>query len=174
VPGTFGKTDKLDAAGLATLEHLGSLPTVWIAPGEIRDERELPRTRMAFAKLRVAIKNRVHSTLAKYALSLEGASDLFAPKWKGRLLQPVRRLPEETQRCFQQELEVFDALKVQIDRLEERIREHTQLTPSMQLLKSLPGVGVNEPGTSWPSSSIVSWAPCIAFRPTCISPATRG
>jgi len=25
------KTDKLDARGLATLEHLGSLPTVWIA-----------------------------------------------------------------------------------------------------------------------------------------------
>jgi transposase len=139
--GNVHKTDKLDAAGLATLEHLGSLPTVWIAPGEIRDERELPRTRMALAKLRAAIKNRVHSTLAKYALSLEAASDLFAPKWRGELQGLVRQLPEGTRRCVQQELELLDTVQVQIGRLEERIRERTELTPSMQLLKSLPGVG---------------------------------
>jgi len=139
--GNVHKTDKLDAAGLATLEHLGSLPTVWIAPGEIRDERELPRTRMAFAKVRAAIKNRVHSTLAKYALSLDAASDLFAPKWRGELLQLMRQLPEETHRCVQQELELLDTVQAQIDRLEQRIGERTQLTPSMRLLKSLPGVG---------------------------------
>ena len=39
------KTDKLNAKGLATLLHLGSLPTVWIPPGDLRDERELPRPR---------------------------------------------------------------------------------------------------------------------------------
>jgi transposase len=44
--GNINKTDKLDAKGLATLVHLGSLPTVWLPPGEIRDERELHRTRM--------------------------------------------------------------------------------------------------------------------------------
>jgi hypothetical protein len=84
--GNVQKTDKLDAAGLATLEHMGSLPTVWIAAGEIRDERELPRPQMAFAKLRTGIKNRIHSTLVKCALSLEAASDLFAPKWRDQLL----------------------------------------------------------------------------------------
>jgi hypothetical protein len=36
------KTDKLDAEGLARLEHLGSLPTVWIAPGEIRNAGNCP------------------------------------------------------------------------------------------------------------------------------------
>jgi hypothetical protein len=49
------KTDKLDAQDLATLEHLGSLPAIWIAPGEIRDSRELPRTRMTFSKMRTAL-----------------------------------------------------------------------------------------------------------------------
>src|SRR3990172_9769878 len=62
--GHVHKTDKLDAEGLAILQHLGSLPTVWIAPGEIRDERELPRTRMALSKVRTMLKNRMHSTLA--------------------------------------------------------------------------------------------------------------
>ena len=44
--GHFHKTDKLDAGGLATLFHLGTLPAVWIPPADLRDERELPRTRI--------------------------------------------------------------------------------------------------------------------------------
>ena len=61
--GHVHKTDKLDAGGLATLLHLGTLPAVWIPPGDLRDERELPRTRMAFSKVRTMLKNRIHSTL---------------------------------------------------------------------------------------------------------------
>jgi hypothetical protein len=53
--GNVHKTDKLDADGLATLLHNGTLPSVWIAPGSLRDERELPRTRMAFSKMRTAL-----------------------------------------------------------------------------------------------------------------------
>jgi len=139
--GRIHKTDKLDAAGLATLEHLGSLPTVWIAPGEIRDARELPRTRMSFSKVRTALKNRMHSTLAKYALSLGTASDIYAPKWRPALLELIGTLPPETGRCMHQELELLKLVQDQIDRLEIRIKERIQLTESMQLVKTLPGIG---------------------------------
>ncbi len=139
--GRIHKTDKLDAAGLATLEHLGSLPTVWIAPGEIRDARELPRTRMAFSKMRTALKNRMHSTLAKYALSLDTTSDIYAPKWRPQLLQLIDTLPEETCNCMHQELELLGLVQDQIGHLEARIKERIRLTESMQLVKSLPGVG---------------------------------
>ena len=44
--GHVHKTDKLDADGLGILLHNGTLPSVWIPPGELRDERELLRTRM--------------------------------------------------------------------------------------------------------------------------------
>jgi transposase len=135
------KTDKLDARGLATLEHLGSLPTVWIAPGEIRDARELPRTRMALSKMRTALKNRMHSTLAKYALSLEGASDIFAKKWRSPLMELIDTLPQETARCMHQELELLGLVQDQIDRLETRIKERIKSTQSMQFVQSLPGVG---------------------------------
>lgn len=135
------KTDKLDAKGLATLEHLGSLPTVWIAPGEIRDARELPRTRMAFSKVRTALKNRMHSTLAKYALSLDGASDIYAPKWRPQLLQLVDNLPQETARCMHQELEMLGQVQDHIHRLEIRIKERIKVTNDMQLVQTLPGAG---------------------------------
>ncbi len=136
------KTDKLDAQGLATLEHLGSLPTVWIAPGEIRNARELPRTRMAFSKMRTALKNRRHSTLAKYALSLEGASDVFALKWRPLLLQLIDSLPQETARCMHQELELLGQVQDHMGQLETWIKERIKLTESMQLVQSLPGMGV--------------------------------
>lgn len=137
--GHVHKTDKLDADGLAMLQHLGSLPSVWIPPGVLRDERELPRTRMVFSNIRTKLKNRIHATLAKYALSLHTDSDIFAAKWRPQLLDLLRRLPPETQRCMSQELELLDLLQAQIDRLEARILDRVRITPSIHLIMSLPG-----------------------------------
>jgi transposase len=139
--GNVNKTDKLDAVGLATLERLGSLPTVWLAPGDLRDERDLPRTRMAISKIRTALKNRIHSTLAKYNLSLDTDSDIFAPKWRNQLLYAFQALPPETTRCMEQELELLDYVQAHIHRLEERILERIELSETIQLVKSLPAVG---------------------------------
>ena len=50
--GKTNKTDALDAKGLAILLHNGTLPESWIPPGELRDRRELLRTRMALRDLR--------------------------------------------------------------------------------------------------------------------------
>jgi transposase len=139
--GNVNKTDKLDARGLATLLRNGTLPTVWIAPGETRDERELPRTRMALSKIRVALKNRIHATLAKYNLSLETDSDIFAEKWSEELQKVIEELPVETKNCVQDELELLETVQEQILSMEERMRERTSMTVTMQLLKTLPGVG---------------------------------
>ena len=75
--GMVNKTDKLDARGLNRLQRTGTLPTVWIPPGALRDQRDLPRTRLVLTRERTRLKNRIHATLAKYGLRLEGASDLF-------------------------------------------------------------------------------------------------
>jgi len=139
--GNVNKTDKLDARGLAMLLRNGTLPTVWIAPSQVRDERELPRTRMALCKIRVALKNRIHATLAKYNLTLPTESDIFAPKWSSQLNEVIEELPSETQKCLQQELELLEAVQEQIQGMEERMKECISLTPDMQLLKTLPGVG---------------------------------
>ncbi len=139
--GNVNKTDKLDARGLAILQRNGTLPTVWIAPSEVRDERELPRTRMALCKIRVALKNRIHATLAKYNLSLPTESDIFAEKWSSQLNQVIEQLPPETQNCIQQELQLLQGVQAQIRAMEERMKVQISLTPSMQLLKTIPGVG---------------------------------
>jgi transposase len=59
----MGKTNKTDALGakcLAILLHNGTLPESWIPPGELRDRRELLRTRMALRDLRSSLKHRIH------------------------------------------------------------------------------------------------------------------
>jgi transposase len=134
-----GKTDKLDAQGLATLLYLGKLPYVWIPPADLRDQRELPRTRMTFAKHRTMVKNRIRSTLAKYALSLDTASDIFAPKWRSDLEATLLRFPEETGRCALQQLQILDALNQHIRQLEDRIQACIETTPTIQLVQSVPG-----------------------------------
>ena len=137
--GYVHKTDKLDADGLGLLLHNGTLPSVWIPPGELRDERELPRTRMTFSKMRTQLKNRMHATFAKYGLSLDTLSDIYAAKWRAELTRVIGRLPEETRRCMEQELELLDLVQGQIDRLEARILERVRITPTIQLVMSLPG-----------------------------------
>jgi len=139
--GNVSKTDKLDACGLATLLRNRTLPTVWIAPSQVRDERELPRTRMALCKIRVALKNRIHATLAKYNLVLPTESDIFAQKWSSQLNEVIEQLPPETQNCLQQELELLEKVQEHIRVMEERMKVRISLTPNMQLLKTLPGVG---------------------------------
>ena len=138
--GNIHKTDKLDAAGLAVLEHLGTLPKVWIPSGEQRDRRELPRTRMALKKHVVGLKNRIHATLAKYAICIE-AKDIFAGTGRRALEGALTSLPKETSYCASQELAVLDAVEAQIKNLEKRIKQQNAQTPSIQLLKTLPGFG---------------------------------
>lgn len=137
--GNIHKTDKLDAQGLATLLYLGKLPSVWIPSTQVRDERELPRTRMAFAKHRTMLKNRIRSTLAKYALSLGLDGDIFSPKWRPSLEAALQRLPAETERCLRQHLQLLDALQHHIRELEDRISQRIQDSPSLRLIQSVPG-----------------------------------
>ncbi len=139
--GNVNKTDKLDASGLTTLLRLGSLPSVWLPPAWLRDQRELPRTRMALCAQRTAIKNRIHSLLAKYALTPEDGCNLYTQRGRAWLTTAVGSLPPETGRCLQQQLELLDFLSRQIGELEARIRAQIALTANMQLLKTLPGVG---------------------------------
>ncbi len=139
--GLTTKTDKLDARGLALLMRNGTLPSVWIPPGDLRDQRELPRMRIAFARIRTMLKNRIQSTLAKYGIQIDEVSDLFGVTGRGLLEKRLNELPQETQRSIQEHLKLLDGVLEQIEGVEKRIKEVIKETPQMQLLMTLPGVG---------------------------------
>ncbi len=139
--GLGNKTDKLDAKGLATLLRNGTVPVVWIPPGALRDQRELPRLRMTFVRIRTSLKNRIHAAFAKYGLSLGDLTDVFGANGRKLLAERLQELPPETQRAVREELALLDPLQAQIAELEQRIQAVVETTPLMQLLDTLPGVG---------------------------------
>lgn len=139
--GQINKTDKLDARGLAVLARNGTLPSVWIPSGVIRDQRELPRMRMAMTQVRTKFKNRIHATLAKYGITIEEVSDLFGSKGRKLLEEKLDDLPPETRNSVQTQLRLLDHVTESINEVEKHIRKIIGMNTDMQLLLTLPGVG---------------------------------
>jgi len=141
--GSINKTDKLDVRGLNKLQRVGTLPEVWIPPGDLRDQRELPRTRMVFAAHRTRLKNRIHSVLDKYGLQyqFEGISDIFGRRGREIIDRCVKRLPKQTGYTLGCLLDQLDVVQEQIKALERRMKEVFKANRDIELLMTMPGVG---------------------------------
>ena len=135
------KTDRLDARGLNRLQRTGTLPTVWIPPGDLRDKRELFRTRMVFSNQCTRLKNRIHATLSKYGLSIETASDAFGKRGRKELCMHFQTLPLHTKYAAEQLLAQLDVVEGHIRQFEHRMNEVFASTQSLQIVKSVPGIG---------------------------------
>lgn len=140
--GMINKTDKLDVHGMNQLQRNRTLPTVWIAPGELRDLRELTRTRMVLVQHRTRLKNRLLATAAKYALQIEDCSDSFGAtacrQWPSLLAQ----LPLQSRWCAQLLWEQLELVNRQIDQQQQRLQMLVQVTPQIAHLRTLPGIGL--------------------------------
>ena len=139
--GNINKTDKLDARGLAIMARNGTLPAVWIPPGELRDQRELPRMRLVLVSMRTKLKNRIHATFAKYGITFGEVSDIFGGKGRRLLEQALPELPPETSHSVEEQLQLIDQIEQSIKGAEKRIHSVIKEDHAMQILKTLPGVG---------------------------------
>jgi transposase len=70
------KTDSVDALTLAQLLRAELLPEAYVAPGELRDVRDLLRHRVALTRMRSALENRVHALIARRGIRHQH-TDLF-------------------------------------------------------------------------------------------------
>lgn len=141
--GCINKTDKLDVRGLNKLQRTGTLPTVWIPPGDLRDKRELPRTRMVFGRQRTRLKNRIQSVLAKYGLQaeFEDISDTFGKMGRQQIAVCLKQLPPQTRYTTRALLRQLDAVEAEIGRIEKQMAKVFELTKQVELLQTMPGVG---------------------------------
>ncbi len=141
--GCVNKTDKLDVRGLNKLQRTGTLPAVWIPPGDLRDKRELPRTRMVFCCTRTRLKNRIHSAMDKYGLQtdFEDISDIFGSRGRLQIELSLNKLPPHivyTTRCL---LAQLDSVEIEIRKIEKRMKEVFEQTDDVKLLQTVPGIG---------------------------------
>lgn len=91
---------------------------------------------------RARLKNRLHATLGKYGLVVEGYSDIFCPTARPALEAALAKLPPQTQWVGQRLLEQLAFQEDQIRQQEERLGRLLEVTAEMELLDTLPGVGL--------------------------------
>ena len=139
--GCVNKTDKLDVRGLNRLQRVGTLPTVWIPPMEIRDKRDLARTRMFVVSRRTGLKCRIHAALAKYGLRVPEVEDIFCKRGRILLGEVIECLPSETKFTTECQLELIDLCDKQVAGLEARMNQVFKETEEITLLMTMPGIG---------------------------------
>lgn len=135
------KTDKIDARKLAMLLRLGVIPSCHIPDRPTRDRKEVLRQRAYWVRQRTGVRNRVHKIIGKqHGLQMPQVSDLFGKKGKDALNKAV--LPEPDALLLKQNLAMLEALDQLIKKDEERIRQDGKPDRAVELLSSLPGVGM--------------------------------
>ena len=107
----------------------------------MRDKRDLGRTRLFLVSTRTRIKNRLHATLAKYALRVEGVKDPFCKKGRLLLSELVDRMPQHTRFASRSQLALLDTLECEIERLQLKMKALFEPTPTVGRLRTMPGVG---------------------------------
>jgi transposase len=134
------KTNEKDARGLAMLLRNGTLPEVWIPPGELRDQREMLRWRMQLSRTRARIKNRIHGVLQRYNVAI-ASSDLFGDGGRAELLSRSQELPPHSRESVIEQLQTVDFLETQIGACEQRLEKMLYPSVARDILDTLPCVG---------------------------------
>jgi transposase len=79
--------------------------------------------------------------LAKYAISIEGASDLFGKHGRGELQKSLELLPPQSRFSVERLLETLELVQKQIDLFEKRMKETFATSRKLEILQTMPGVG---------------------------------
>jgi transposase len=136
------KTDVVDARALATLLRNGTLPETWIPSAEVRDLRNLMRTRLAMREYQTCMKNRIVAAINRYGLrEPQEECDLFRHWGRMKLAHYSAKLSPHTREGVIREWALVDELEKQIEELEGQLKAELKTHSGARRLKTLPGVG---------------------------------
>src|SRR5262249_15868439 len=135
--GEINKTDKLDVRGLNQLQRTGTLPTVWIPPGELRDQPHLPPTPLAPAPPPTPLNNPITAPLPKRRLHDIDVTALFGARGRALVRQRLELLPPCTAYTTRHLLEQVEQLDHQVREFEQQIQTLFKPTPMIQHLLTL-------------------------------------
>ncbi len=132
------KNDERDATDLVDLYRLGRLVESYIAPPELRDQRELVRYRHKLVSFRTSAKEQIHAVLAKQGIAVP-MSDLFGVAGLELLdaaeLAPGFAIRVESLR------ELMGHLDNEVAMLDSEIHKRLRGDPRYVALQRLPGIG---------------------------------
>ena len=140
------KSDKKDVDRMLFLAHSGSLPTVYMPSGDVRQWRGLIRYRHDLVQAQTQIKNRLKAILGRQGVS----SQVCGGPWSVRYLASLRDLARPLDACGVEEL-WRGQIDVELTRLPEvaghlkavaaRLNAHAKTKPQVARLQTIFGVG---------------------------------
>lgn len=134
------KTDKISSSVLADLLRTNLVAEAYIASPDIRHKRFKMRYRQSLVRMRTLVKNRIHSILSRLGLDMPSVTDLFGKT--GRSYIEHLELELCYKNAVNEYLELIDTLNTMIARLEREIRKDSKTDPSIELLRTVPGIGL--------------------------------
>jgi transposase len=138
------KTNRIDADTLSMLEMNDPWWEVWLAPQDVRDQRELLRHRMGLVQTQTQTKLRIHAILHRHGIIHPG-TDLFGVtgrKFLDQLLDPQdARLRESAVATLAGQLQILDVVRGQIAQFTRLFRQQTLHNPVADWLGTIPGIG---------------------------------
>ena len=139
----LAKSNKIDADLLGKLwNETENWWEIWMAPPEVRDQRELLRYRMSLVQVQTGVKNRIHAILHRHGIINEW-SDLFGTsgrRFLSLLLQDEDALRETARQTLRGHLVLLDTVRRLIAQATQQFKKMVQCDPAAQRLMTLPGV----------------------------------
>jgi transposase len=116
---------------------------VWLAPPEVRDQREWMRYRMSLVRMQTRLKNQIHAIMHRHGI-VHGFSDLFGRE--GRALLNLLVAPNDAtlrpsaRATLKGYLQLLDHVRRQIARVTREIRRQLSKSPDGERLRTIPGI----------------------------------
>jgi len=130
------KNDSLDAKMLANLLRANLIAESYVPPKEVRELRDLTRTRKSLIEDRNRLKNRVHAILSR-----NGVIDYPNPfTKKGKEYLETIDLPEIDRELLEINLSIIDKINEEIKRIDRIIQEKAKQNDDAILLTTIPGI----------------------------------
>jgi len=134
------KNDRIDAAKLADLFRCDLLPECYMAPTEIRELRRVLRYRNLLVSTSVKMQNKTAGLLMEVGAEYD-KKRLGGKKYFAQLLERIE-VPESVLELLRLSRAQVDLLRSIEKRLLAALRAHPLLRARVELLTSIPGVGV--------------------------------
>lgn len=145
------KTDRNDCKALLAVlrAHVlagNELPSVWIPPAQVRDDREIVRRRLDLKERSTDVKNAIHGLLRRYGIKRPAEFKTNWSKkhraWLGRQVSELQYGAGVQLASLLRELEFFDLECDQLDREVEALAEQDRYRDKVKALTEMKGVGL--------------------------------
>lgn len=133
------KTDKRDAAKLASLLESKRLTGIRILTEEEENHRQLTRTRQQLVEERTAIKNKIRMKFHQLGVIEADENQHMSHRWIEALLSRVSS--KEFTLAIEAHWHIWQTLDDEIAKLEKALKQQAKEDPNESTYRSAPGVG---------------------------------